>query len=215
MSLSRTVRLGYRKAMSTDSTAPVADPKETLHRYLQRQRAALLAKLDGLGERDVRWPMTPTGTSLLGLLKHTASVSLGYFGETFDRPSGRALPWLDDDLAETNADMWATASESRAEIIELYEFAAAHSDGTIEALDADSPGLVPWWPKERQQVTLHQILVHMTVELARHAGHADILRELIDGAAGDNNGNLPDLPAEEWAELRRRIEQAAIEASAH
>ena len=54
---------------------------------------------------------------------------------------------------------------------------------TIEALTLDSPGRVPWWwPPERQQVTLQQIMVHVTVEIARHAGHADIVRELIDGA---------------------------------
>ena len=53
-------------------------------------------------------------------------------------------------------------------------------------------------PPERQQVTLQQIMVHVTVEIARHAGHADIVRELIDGAAGDNDGNLPDQTAQEW-----------------
>ena len=94
------------------------DQKQIIHRYLGIQRDALLAKLDGLGERDVRWPMTPTGTNLLGLVKHVASVELGYFGEVFDRPSDVPLLWLDDD-AEINADMWATADESREEIVAL------------------------------------------------------------------------------------------------
>ena len=187
------------------------DQKQIIHRYLRISRDALLAKLDGLSERDVRWPMTQTGTNLLGLVKHVASVELGYFGEVFDRPSNLPLLWLDED-AEINADMWATADESREEIVTLYQHAAAHADETIAALTLESPGLVPWWPPERHHVTLQQIMVHVSVEMARHAGHADILRELIDGAAGNNDGNLPDQTAEQWAAYRQRLEKAAVEA---
>jgi uncharacterized damage-inducible protein DinB len=188
------------------------DAKRIIHGYLVRQRQGLLAKLDGLSERDVRWPMTPTGTNLLGLVKHVASIELGYFGEVFERPSDIPLPWFDND-AEINADMWATAEESRDEIVTLYQRAAAHADATIEALALDSPGRVPWWPPEREQVTLQQIVVHVTAEIARHAGHADILRELIDGNAGDNDGNVPDQTAQEWASYRLRLEEAAAEAA--
>jgi hypothetical protein len=189
------------------------DPKQTLHWYLRKVRDAWLAKLDGLDERSVRWPMTPTGTNLLGLVKHAASMELGYFGGVFGRPADIDLPWLADD-AEVNADMWATADESREQIIELFRAAAAHADATIEALDLDSPGYVPWWRPEDRDVTLHRILVHMCVEMARHAGHADIIRELIDGAAGDNDGNLAALSADEWRTHRLRLEQAAVEAAA-
>jgi uncharacterized damage-inducible protein DinB len=188
------------------------DAKRIIHGYLVRQREALLAKLDGLSERDVRWPMTPTGTNLLGLVKHVASIELGYFGEVFERPSDIPLPWFDND-AEINADMWATAEESRDEIVTLYQRAAAHADATIEALALDSPGRVPWWPPEREQVTLQQIMVHVTAEIARHAGHSDILRELIDGNAGDNDGNVPDQTAQEWASYRLRLEEAAAQAA--
>jgi Protein of unknown function (DUF664) len=188
------------------------DPKRILQRYLDKQRKALLAKLDGISERDVRWPMTQTGTNLLGLVKHVASNELAYFGEVFDRPSNVPMPWFDEG-AETNADMWATAEESRDDIVALYELAAAHADSTIDALALDSPGRVLWWPPERQQVTLQQIMVYVTAEIARHAGHADIIRELIDGAAGDNDGNLPDQTAQEWAIYRLRLEGAAVEAS--
>ena len=186
------------------------DQKQIIHRYLVIQRDALLAKLDGLGERDVRWPMTPTGTNLLGLVKHVANVELGYFGEVFARPSDVPLLWLDDD-ADINADMWATADESREAIVTLYQLAATQADATIEALSLDSPGRVPWWPPEREQVTLHQVMVHVSVELARHAGHADILRELIDGTAGNNDGNLPDQSVQEWAAYRKRLEETALE----
>ena len=189
------------------------DDKAILHRYLRTSRADLLSKLDGLGEYDAHRPLTPTGTSLLGLVKHVASVESGYLGAVFDRPFGRVLPWLADG-AEADADMWATAEQTRAEIIELHRFSAAHSDATIEALPLDAVGEVPWWPPERRRVTLQHILVHMCVETARHAGHADILRELLDGAAGQrpNDPNVPQRSAEEWAEYRARIEAAAKEA---
>jgi uncharacterized damage-inducible protein DinB len=188
------------------------DQKRIIHQYLDKQRRALLQKLDDVDERAVRWPMTGTGTNLLGLVKHVASIELGYFGEVFDRPSNVPLPWIDEG-ADTNADMWATAEESREDIVALYQRAAVHADATIEALTLDSPGRVPWWwPPERQQVTLQQIMVHVTVEIARHAGHADIVRELIDGAAGDNDGNLPDQTAQEWATYCSQLEEVAVEA---
>src|SRR5690625_1083744 len=95
----------------------------------------MLWKLEGLGERDLRWPHTPTGTNLLGLVKHLAGVEFDYFGETFGRPSPVSLPWMGDD-AEDNADMWATPEESAAEIVALYRQAWAASDETIAALRA-------------------------------------------------------------------------------
>lgn len=188
--------------------------KETLTRYLQQARDALVWKLDGVSEHDVRWPMTPTGTNLLGLVKHVASVAMGYFGEVFDRPFGETFSWLEDD-APDNADMWATADESRADIIALYHRSWAHADRTIDELELDAPGLVPWWPAGSSDVTLHRILVHMIAETARHAGQADILRELIDGRAGarEDNSNLPDHDATWWAEYVDTLQQAAEDAA--
>jgi uncharacterized damage-inducible protein DinB len=193
---------------------PPPDAKATLARYLQIAREALLWKLDGLSEYDVRRPMVPTGTNLLGLVKHVASVESEYFGLTFGRPFGETLPWFTED-AEPNADMWATVDESRDQIVGLYRRVWAHSDATIADLELDAVGHVPWWPADRSEVTLHQILVHMVSETDRHAGHADIARELIDGAAGlrDGNDNLPDGGSEWWAAYRQRLEQTAREAA--
>src|SRR6476619_4812252 len=103
------------------------DAKDDLHTYLKAGRDAMLWKLDGLSEYDVRRPMTPTGTNLLGIVKHVASVELGYLGETFGRPLDIAMPWFDDG-AEVNADMWATADQSREFIVDLYRQVAAHTD---------------------------------------------------------------------------------------
>ncbi len=187
--------------------------KAVLHRYLQVARDALLWKLDGLSEYDVRRPMVPTGTNLLGLVKHLAAVEQGYFGKTFGRPFGESLPWFEDG-AEPNADMWATADESRAQIIGLYRRACAHGDATIEMLELDAVGHVPWWPAERSEVTLHTILVHMIAETDRHVGHADIVRELIDGAAGlrVGNDNMAEGDPAWWREYRNRLERVAREA---
>jgi uncharacterized damage-inducible protein DinB len=190
------------------------DAKAELHLYLQRARDALLWKMEGLSEYDIRRPLTRTGTNLLGIVKHVASVELGYFGEVFGRRADIELPWLDDD-AEPNADMWATPDQSRAEIVELYRRSWQLADDAIEALPLDAPGRVPWWG-DKGAVTLHRILVHMIAETQRHAGHADIVRELIDGAAG----NRPDVdtmaPGDEawWSGYRDRVEQAARSAAA-
>jgi uncharacterized damage-inducible protein DinB len=189
---------------------PPSDPKSELHRYLRVARDALIWKLDGLSDYDVRRPMTPTGTNLLGLVKHVASVEAGYLGETFDRPFPEPLPWFEDD-AEPNADMWASADESREQIVSFYRRVWAHSDVTIDTLALDAVGHVPHWPPERNEVTLHQILVHMIAETDRHAGHADIVRELIDGKAGLRADNDNMAPGDEawWAAYRDRLEQVA------
>ncbi len=174
----------------------------------------MLWKLERLSEYDVRRPMVPTGTNLLGLVKHVASMEAGYFGETFGRPFDERLPWLDDG-AEPNADMWATAEESREQIIGLYHRVWAHSDATIDALPLDAIGHVPWWPPEHNEVTLHRILVHMIAETDRHAGHADIIRELIDGAAGLRADGANMAPGDRawWESYRSRLERVAREAA--
>jgi uncharacterized damage-inducible protein DinB len=193
---------------------PANDPKDVLRRYLQLAREALLWKLEGLSEYDARRPMTPTGTNLLGLVKHVASVEAGYLGDTFGRPFPESLPWFDDG-AEVNADMWATVDESREQIVTLYKRIWAHSDVTVATMPLDALGKVPWWPEDLREVTLHRILVHITTETNRHAGHADIARELIDGAAGlrPDNSNLPPGDAASWQQYRDRLETAAREAS--
>jgi Protein of unknown function (DUF664) len=176
-------------------------------------RDALVWKLDGLTEYDIRRPMVPTGTNLLGLIKHVASVEAGYLGATFARPFAEALPWFDD-TAEPNADMWATAEESREQVVGLYHRVWQHSDETIDALALGASGRVPWWPEDRGQVTLHTVLIHMIAETNRHAGHADIVRELIDGAAGlrKDNGNLPEQDETWWRDYRDRLERVARDA---
>lgn len=190
------------------------DAKAMLHRYLQIARDALLWKLDGVSEFDVRRPHTPTGTNLLGLVKHLAVVEFGYFGDTFGRPHGERFPW-DGREEEPNEDMFAGPDETRDEIIALYRRACAHADATIDALSLDDTGTVPWWPDDVNPVTLHWILVHMIAETHRHVGHADIIREAIDGGVGHRRevDNLPDGDDAWWTSHVQRVEQAARIAS--
>ena len=189
------------------------DTKDDLRTYLQRGREALLWKLEGLSEYDVRRPLVPTGTNLLGLVKHVAGVEAGYLGATFGRPFDGLLPGqLDED--DPGADMWATAEETPEAVTDLYRRVWAHSDATVAALPLDTTGEVPWWPPEHSRISLHRVLVHMIAETERHAGHADIVRELIDGAVGLRPGddNMGAADAAWRASYRDRLEQVARQA---
>jgi hypothetical protein len=182
--------------------------KEYLHDDLRSIREAMLWKLDGLCEYDIRRPMTYTGTNLLGLVKHLSMSEARYFGEVFDRPLPEPMSRWDDPTARRD-NMWATEHETRAEIIDRYRRVWEHSDATINALPIDAPGHVPWWP--RPDVKLFNIMVHLLTETNRHAGHADILREQLDGMVGTDvrNTALSEHDAAYWDSRRARIEQAA------
>ena len=182
-----------------------ADAKSTLHSSLRSVREALVWKLEGLSEYDIRRPLTPTGTNLLGLVKHLSIVEARYFGESFGRPFPEHLPgWAD------NASMWAAQDETRAEVVDRYRRVWAHADATIDALPLDAPGRVSWWTWI-PGVVLFNILVHVLTETSRHAGHADILREQLDGATGVDAGsaNPPERDAAWWQSHRDRVERAA------
>lgn len=181
--------------------------KEALHRYLRNLREAMVWKLDGLSEYDIRRPLTSTGTNLLGLVKHLATWEARYFGEVFGRPFPEPLPRWDDSEA-SGTDLWATERETREEIVDLYRRVTEHSDTTITTLAGDAPGHVPWWP--RSEVTLTAVLVHMLAETSRHAGHADILREQLDGSTGTTAERAKAEPGEEY----RRAQYAKVEEAA-
>ena len=188
-----------------------SDRKVDLRAYLQDARDALLWKLEGLSEYDIRRPMTPTGTNLLGLVKHVTGAEAMYFGETFGRPIDAPPLWIAGD-AEPNSDLWATADETREEIVGQYRRVWAHSDATIESLDLDEVGRVPGG--KPLELTLHRILVHVIAETQRHAGHADVVRELVDGSVGLRKGDDNVAPGDSawWENHRSRLERAAQQA---
>jgi uncharacterized damage-inducible protein DinB len=188
-----------------------ADPKAVLHRYLQNARDALVWKLDGLNERDARLPRTPTGNNLLGMVKHCLNVEVGYFGRSFGREFPTPAELVPEDAYDQDpqADWYASEGETKDGLIDLYRRVWVFSDQTIEQLPLDAPGRVPWWGPDRQDVTLQQIIVHVTYDLARHAGQADIMREQHDEATGYQpaNPNLPD--AYDWTAYVAKLTELA------
>jgi hypothetical protein len=184
----------------------VSDMKAELHSKLRAGRAVLLAKLDGLSEYDRRRPMTPTGTNLLGLVKHLAGLEYLYLGESFGYPAPETIPWVADGSIWQGADMWAKPEESDEYITDLYRRACAHADSVIAALDLQAPGSVPHWPEDRRTTTLGVLLVRMVAETAQHAGHADIIRELIDGKGGPDQDSFDEST---WRDYVAQIQQAA------
>lgn len=158
-----------------------------LQRYLQQSRDSVLSSLDGLGEYDVRRPLVPSGTNLLGLVKHLAGIELGYLGASAGRPASFTLPWVEDGSIWENGDLWVKPDESREYIVGLYRAAWVHSDESIAQLPLDAPASVPWWPQERRRTTFGHLLVRVVAETAQHAGHCDLVRELVDGRSGADN----------------------------
>jgi uncharacterized damage-inducible protein DinB len=152
--------------------------KESMHVALGRHRDVVRWKVEGLDDEQLRRQMTPSGTSLLGLVKHLAAVEYGWFCQTFGRDTER-LPFDDGDM---NADLRVEPHETTADIMAFYARACAAADEVIAATDLEALGRA-WWG---DQVSMRWVLLHMVEETARHAGHMDILRELIDGATGDH-----------------------------
>lgn len=190
-----------------------ADEKYALHRILRLMRGTLLWKLEGLSEYDIRRPMTPTGTNLLGLVKHCAGVEFSYFGFVVGRPfpGQDELDWQEDD--PLGGGMYASEAESRGQVTDFYRRVWAHADATIEELPLDARGTVSWWPEDRRNPTLHTLLVHAVQEIARHAGHADIIRESLDGAIGVREGlsnTSPDASVADWKRHYDKLESIAL-----
>ena len=184
--------------------------KSHLHDHLRWVREALVWKLDGLSDYDVRRPLTATGTNLLGLVKHNAIWDSRYFGEVFGRPFPEDLPrW--DDVSARGTDFWATEHESRTDVVDLYRRVWSHTDETIEALDLDTVGHVPWW---QETVPLFNVMVHCLSDTTRHAGHADILREGLDGAVGVDRDSAQGQGHDGtfWEARRATLERIALSA---
>jgi hypothetical protein len=180
---------------------------DDLRHYLQQSRDAMLRALDGVSDYDARRPVMPSGTNLLGLVKHLTGVEAGYLGDCVGRPPPVSIPWNEDDTAWESGDMWATPEESRDQIVELYREVGRNSDTVIAELPLDAPAFVEWWPPERQHTTFGHLLARMVAETAQHAGHAEIIRETIDGQGGRDRDSIGD--AEWWAGYLAKIQGAA------
>ncbi len=155
-----------------------AGEMESLHASLNRHRDAVLWKLEGLDDEQLRRKVVPSGTSILGLVKHLGWVEYGWFCETFGRETeARAYDENDPD-----ADLRIESDESTADVLAFYARACAAADAVIDELSPEDEGTA-WFG---DAVTMRWVLIHMIEETARHAGHLDIARELIDNATGDH-----------------------------
>jgi len=182
---------------------------DDLRGYLQESREAVVGSLDGLSEYDVRRPQVPSGTNLLGLVKHLTGIELGYLGACVGRPSPVTLPWEDDGSVWESADMWATADQSREYLLGLYRRAWRHSDESLDSIPLDAPASVAWWSEGQRATTFGHLVARVLAETAQHAGHCDIVRELIDGRAGRDSSGIGD---EQWWESYVARVQAAADA---
>lgn len=152
--------------------------KESLHASLNRHRAVVRWKVAGLTDEQARRPMTGTGLSLGGVVKHLASVEYGWFCGTFGRPSDE----LDYDENDPDRDLRVEPDETLADVVAYYDRACAAADAAIDELDLMTVG-TSWHGDE---LTMRWVLIHMVEETARHCGHLDVMREQLDGAVGDH-----------------------------
>jgi uncharacterized damage-inducible protein DinB len=180
---------------------------DDLHRYLQDARNSLLGSLEGLSEYDVRRPLVPSGTNLLGVVKHLIGVELLYLGTCVGRTPPVLLPWVEDGSIWDSGDMWATADESRDHVLDLYRTATTHSDESLATLPLESPAHVSWWSEGKRDTTFGHLVVRVLEDTAHHAGHCDIVRELIDGRGGRDAADIGD--GAWWTSYVARIQAAA------
>jgi hypothetical protein len=168
----------YEPAMAT------GDEKALLALRLRLVQQSLIWKVEGLGEHDLRRPMTRTGTNLIGIIKHLTGITYGYLCSAFGRER-ETFPWEFDEELFYGLDMWATPDESTDEILAAYRRACDASAQTIEELDLDTTGK----HHTGLTVSLRWMILNVLQDTTRHAGHADVVREMIDGRVGMHQGD--------------------------
>lgn len=142
--------------------------------YLNNNRNSVIRKLDGVDEAQLRTSLVPSGTNLLGLVQHLAGVEVHWFCRVFN-----------GEKVIANKSMQVPAEASSPEVIDSYRRVCARSDEIVRS--AAGPEVLSAIPNpgEDQRDPLRSVLAHLIEETARHAGHADILREQLDGTTGN------------------------------
>ncbi|HEV7861291.1 MAG TPA: DinB family protein [Acidimicrobiia bacterium] len=158
---------------------PVADEREGLTAYLEQQRHVLVVAAFGLTDEQARATPTASPLSVGGLIKHCASVERAWMGNVLGRQR-------DDAAAGYEAGFRVEEDESLADVLRRYREACRETDAMIaDIADLGQPVPIPdapWFPKDIDAWSVRWVLLHLIQETARHAGHADIVRETIDGA---------------------------------
>ncbi len=175
--------------------------------YLREARGEVLRAVHGVDEYEARRPLTRSGTNLLGIVKHLAIVEHDYVATRAGYSEVIAPRWdVAADQAD-NFDLWLTADESAAEIIDYYLAVARNTERAAADLPADATVTVPWWTPPES--TFDRLLVHLVAETAQHAGHLDILREGIDGQGDAWDEVRPERDEAWWSRLWAEIAAAA------
>ncbi|MFI9455906.1 DinB family protein [Amycolatopsis sp. NPDC052450] len=162
---------------------PVADEREGLLAYLEQQRHVLRIAVHGLTEEQARAVPTKSSLSVGGLIKHTATVEDGWIDILLQKPSKP----MDETMKEYEAGYVMTPDETVESVLARYdEVARRTADVIADIADLGQPVPVPkgvpWYPQDVDAWSVRWVLLHLIEETARHAGHADIIREHIDGA---------------------------------
>ena len=152
--------------------------KESLQASLNRHRDAVVWKLQGLDDTELRRAMLPSGNTLLGLVKHLATWEYIWICRTFGHPTEQLPIDEGDDYADVRID----PGDSTAGILAFYSRSRAAADQVIGGVDLDEAGTTMFG----DTVSLRWAVIHILEDTARHAGHIDIMRELIDGMVGDH-----------------------------
>ena len=158
---------------------PLGGEKESLAAAIERHREAIDWKLDGLSDEQLRASLLPSGMTPIGLVRHLGAVEYGWFCATFGRDH-EPLPF---DLEDENADFRVAPDESTADVLAFWTRAREAAIAAVDEIDLGTTGTA-WFGEE---VSMRWVMVHMLEELARHAGHMDVMRELVDGTTGDHD----------------------------
>jgi uncharacterized damage-inducible protein DinB len=159
---------------------PVADEREGLLAFLAQQRDVLKCAAHGLSDAQARLAPTVSTLSVGGLVKHVASTERGWMDTMLQRESSRGEH-------DYMADFVMTADETLADLLARYDQVARETEDAVASV-ADLgqavpvPQGVPWYPDDVDAWSVRWVLLHVIEETARHAGHADMVREAIDGA---------------------------------
>lgn len=162
---------------------PVADERDGLLAYLAQQRCALRATAYGLTDDQARMSTTASDLTVGGVIKHVAAAERGWIDTVLQRNEA-----AHHDYAAYLANFRLQPGETLAGVLDLYEEAAATTEEVIAGI-ADLgqavpvPQGVPWFPDDVEAWSVRWVLLHLIEETARHAGHADIVRECLDGAS--------------------------------
>ncbi|MEM9565631.1 MAG: DinB family protein [Actinomycetota bacterium] len=175
--------MAEQNADDTGSGSPNTE-RDLLRAHLTGARDAMTWKVEGLTEEQRRRPMTPTGTNLIGLVKHLTWIEGWYLCEFFDRERPRLdWEWEQDADWGHHSHLYAKPEETTEDLLAAYRATTAAADRSIDELGLDAIGT--HWSGE--SVSLRSMVLAVLVDTVRHAGHGDIVRELIDGATGDRN----------------------------